>query len=315
MPVSPVTRGASGVPLRLARGLSGPGWQSSGQRRHFPLRRQLCACPLRCTRHPQPGGPAPARSCTDGGWDGLWRPSPAAGTPPRASLPGLGPPARWWPSAAAPPDTGPRARVTGPAQPRATIHRPAAAWSWGRQRAWHLSSSSRQMRSQATRRGSAQRDRVAWGTLPLSCQAVLGECWAADSTDSTCCAQTNPRPSLPATACPGGRRPRAATLPAAASSPERCGYLDGLGHRRPLLGAASGHVQEEGLQPAWQGQLVVSGDTGLGCCPQDCGHTVHRGLGTTETGRAQWTCPSPGCARWARGRGGRVPTARCRARA
>lgn len=92
MPVSPATRGASGVPLRLARGLSGPGWQSSGQRRHFPLRRQLCACPPRRTRHPQPGGPAPARSCTDGGWDGLWRPDPAAGTPPRAALPGPGPP-------------------------------------------------------------------------------------------------------------------------------------------------------------------------------------------------------------------------------
>lgn len=56
------------------------------------------------------------------------------------------------------------------------------------------------------------------------------------------------------------------------------GYLDGLRCARPLLGTASSHVQEEGLEPAWQGQLVVSGNTELGCRPQDRSHTVHGGL-------------------------------------
>lgn len=73
-------------------------------------------------------------------------------------------------------------------------------------------------------------------------------------------------------------------------------YLDGLGGRRPLLGAASGHVQEEGLEPAWQGQLVVSGQAELGCRPQDRSHTVHGGLGGGgEGGPAVLRAPpSPG---------------------
>lgn len=70
-------------------------------------------------------------------------------------------------------------------------------------------------------------------------------------------------------------------------------YLAGLSHRRPLLGAAPRHLQQKGLEPAWQGQLVVSGDAELGCCPQHRSHTVHRGLGKGEAGRAQQTGPVP----------------------
>lgn len=46
---------------------------------------------------------------------------------------------------------------------------------------------------------------------------------------------------------------------------------------------ASGHIQKEGLEPARQGQFVVSGYTELGCCPENCSHTVYRRLDGGET--------------------------------
>lgn len=46
---------------------------------------------------------------------------------------------------------------------------------------------------------------------------------------------------------------------------------------------ASGHIQKEGLEPAWQGKFVVSGYTELGCCPENCSHTVYRRLDGGET--------------------------------
>lgn len=66
--------------------------------------------------------------------------------------------------------------------------------------------------------------------------------------------------------------------------PDHSSYLDGLGCRWPFRGMASGHIQKECLEPAWQGQFMVSGYTELGCCPQNCSHTVDRGLddGGTE---------------------------------
>ena len=100
---------------------------------------------------------------------------------------------------------------------------------------------------------------------------------------SATCPQTNPRPSprnahvswSQAPVHPVGHRPGpgpgAGVLPVAR-------YLDGLSWARPLLGTASGHVQEEGLEPAGQGQLVVSGDAELGGRPQHRGHAVHGSL-------------------------------------
>lgn len=70
--------------------------------------------------------------------------------------------------------------------------------------------------------------------------------------------------------------------------PGMAAHLDGLGCGRPLLGAASCHVQEESLEPAWQCQLVVSWNTELGCRPQHCSHTVHRGLHRGGAATLMW---------------------------
>lgn len=104
-------------------------------------------------------------------------------------------------------------------------------------------------------------------------------------------------PPYPTPTFPGNRN--LGVLSATAQAPDcelgsllQCGYLDGLSCARPLLGTASGHVQEEGLEPAWQGQLVVSGDAELGCCPQDCSHTVHGGLGGEKCSPVQQHLPT-----------------------
>lgn len=94
----------------------------------------------------------------------------------------------------------------------------------------------------------------------------------------------------PCAPCPTATCPRDESL----SGPLQCRYLDGLRGRRPLLGAASGHVQEERLESAWQGQLAVSRDTELGGRPQDCSHTVYGGLGGQRGGPGAQNCPQAG---------------------
>lgn len=103
---------------------------------------------------------------------------------------------------------------------------------------------------------------------PLSDQAVWAQCRVVGNRGPVPLPTAEPRAlPCPTFAFPGkGAPPRPWVQP---------GYLDGLGRGRPLLGTASGHVQEERFEAAWQGQLVVLGDPELGCHPQDRSHTVH----------------------------------------
>ena len=103
--------------------------------------------------------------------------------------------------------------------------------------------------------------------------------------------QVNLRPAHLTPPCP---RDEGLSRPWASSRGPSGRYLDRLRGRRPLLGAASGHVQKECLEPTWQGQLAVSGDAELGGRPQDRGHTVYGGLGGERGGPWAQNFPQAG---------------------